>query len=62
MVKIDLGVHIDGNIAVLGHTTIATAVPAAAVSGRKADVVCAAHFAAEVIWFFFLVGFVLISD
>jgi curved DNA binding protein len=47
VVKIDLGVHIDGNIAVLGHTTICTAAPAAAVSGRKADVVCAAHFAAE---------------
>uniref|UniRef100_A0A7S4KY95 Peptidase M24 domain-containing protein n=1 Tax=Paramoeba aestuarina TaxID=180227 RepID=A0A7S4KY95_9EUKA len=47
VVKIDLGVHIDGNIAVLGHTTIATAAPAAAVSGRQADVICAAHFAAE---------------
>eukprot|EP00008_Paramoeba_atlantica_P003512 CAMPEP_0201482448 /NCGR_PEP_ID=MMETSP0151_2-20130828/6732_1 /ASSEMBLY_ACC=CAM_ASM_000257 /TAXON_ID=200890 /ORGANISM="Paramoeba atlantica, Strain 621/1 / CCAP 1560/9" /LENGTH=384 /DNA_ID=CAMNT_0047865165 /DNA_START=105 /DNA_END=1259 /DNA_ORIENTATION=- len=47
VVKIDLGVHIDGNIAVVGHTCIATANAGAAVTGKKADVVCAAHFAAE---------------
>jgi len=47
VVKIDLGVQIDGFTAVAGHTTIATADPAVAVSGRRADVVCAAHFAAE---------------
>jgi methionine aminopeptidase len=41
------GVHIDGHIAVVGHTCIATVDPAS-VTGRKADVICAAHFAAEV--------------
>ena len=46
IVKIDLGVHIDGHIAVVGHTCIATVDPAP-VTGRKADVICAAHFAAE---------------
>eukprot|EP00009_Paramoeba_aestuarina_P008652 CAMPEP_0201521050 /NCGR_PEP_ID=MMETSP0161_2-20130828/13946_1 /ASSEMBLY_ACC=CAM_ASM_000251 /TAXON_ID=180227 /ORGANISM="Neoparamoeba aestuarina, Strain SoJaBio B1-5/56/2" /LENGTH=375 /DNA_ID=CAMNT_0047919611 /DNA_START=58 /DNA_END=1185 /DNA_ORIENTATION=+ len=46
VVKIELGVHIDGFIAVVGHTTVATA-DGAAVTGRKADVICAAHFAAE---------------
>jgi len=46
--KIDLGVHIDGFIVVAAHTTIATSSPASEpVKGRKADVICAAHFAAE---------------
>jgi curved DNA binding protein len=47
VVKIDLGVQIDGFTAVVGHTAVATADPAVAVSGRRADAVCAAHFAAE---------------
>jgi len=44
MVKIDLGVHIDGYVALGAHTLV---VGPAAVTGRTADVLCAAHFAAE---------------
>lgn len=48
VVKIDLGVHIDGFVAVVAHTVIAAAAaPTAPTTGRKADVICAAHFAAE---------------
>jgi len=46
LVKVDLGVHIDGYIAVVAHTTFAT-LSTAATTGRKADVVAAAHYAAE---------------
>jgi len=46
VVKINLGVHIDGHIAVVGHTVLALA-STQQVEGRKADVICAAHFAAE---------------
>jgi len=49
VVKVNLGVHIDGHIAVLGHTVIALS-SAQQVEGRKADVICAAHFAAEAVW------------
>ena len=52
VVKIDLGVHIDGCIALVGHTTVASG-DGAQVTGRKADVICAAHFAAEVFFSFF---------
>lgn len=45
MVKIDLGVHIDGFIAVVAHTVIVGA--AGPVSGPAADVVLAAYHAAE---------------
>jgi len=48
LVKIDLGVHIDGYIAVAAHTIIATQEPPPLpLTGRKADAVCAAHFASE---------------
>lgn len=47
LVKVDLGVHIDGYASVAAHTYIAGATSAAAVTGRKADVICAAHYAAE---------------
>lgn len=48
LVKVDLGVHIDGYVAVVAHSLLATSAPATApTSGRKADVICAAHFAAE---------------
>jgi len=44
VVKIDLGVHVDGYIAALAHTVICGAT---AVTGRKADVVQAAYQASE---------------
>ncbi|KAI9209287.1 proliferation associated protein [Polychytrium aggregatum] len=47
VVKIELGVHIDGYIAVLGHTVIVNPQPQTPITGRAADVVCAAHYAAE---------------
>lgn len=46
LVKIDLGVQYDGLISVVAHTMIATS-SSEATTGRKADVICAAHFAAE---------------
>ncbi|KAL1199795.1 ERBB-3 BINDING PROTEIN 1 [Cardamine amara subsp. amara] len=45
MVKIDMGCHIDGFIALVGHTHVLQEGP---VSGRKADVIAAANTAAEV--------------
>jgi len=48
VVKVDLGVHIDGYVSVVAHTFIATASPSTApTTGRKADVIIATHFAAE---------------
>jgi len=47
LVKIDLGVHIDGFISVVAHTLIVTTNPQVATTGRQADVICAAHYAAE---------------
>jgi len=51
VVKVDLGVQIDGFISVCAHTFICQhpnpASPPAPISGRKADVICAAHYAAE---------------
>jgi len=46
LVKIDLGVHVDGYIAVVAHTLLCTAGSDPA-TGRKADVVMAAWTAAE---------------
>ena len=48
VVKIDLGAHIDGFIAVAAHTTVVGASTERKVTGRKADAVVAAHAAAEV--------------
>ncbi len=45
--KIDLGVHIDGYIAISGHTVNVAADTAAKVSGRAADVMLAVHAAKE---------------
>ncbi|GMI79930.1 A. THALIANA ERBB-3 BINDING PROTEIN 1, ERBB-3 BINDING PROTEIN 1 [Hibiscus trionum] len=45
MVKIDMGCHIDGLIAVVAHTHVVKDGP---VSGRQADVIAAANTAAEV--------------
>ena len=44
----DLGVHVDGFIANVAHTVVATNDPQQAITGRKADVICAAHFAGEI--------------
>eukprot|EP01096_Ripella_sp_DP13-Kostka_P017024 TRINITY_DN856_c0_g1_i1.p1 TRINITY_DN856_c0_g1~~TRINITY_DN856_c0_g1_i1.p1 ORF type:complete len:390 (+),score=228.09 TRINITY_DN856_c0_g1_i1:73-1242(+) len=47
LVKIELGVHIDGYASNIGFSTVATATPDQPITGRKADVICAAHFAGE---------------
>ena len=44
MVKIDMGVHVDGYVAVVAHTVLVSSEPA---TGRKADVIMAAWTAAE---------------
>jgi methionine aminopeptidase len=43
----DLGAHIDGFIAVVAHTVVVGASGDGKVDGRKADVILAAHYAAE---------------
>lgn len=47
VVKIDLGAHVDGFIAVAAHTVVVGASPENKVKGKKADVILAAHYAAE---------------
>jgi len=47
LVKVDLGAHIDGFIAVSAHTFVLGASAEAPVTGRKADVIMAAHLASE---------------
>jgi len=47
LIKIDLGVQIDGFISVVAHTIVVTSHPEQPITGRKADVICAAHYAAE---------------
>jgi curved DNA binding protein len=47
LVKLDLGAHIDGFIAVVAHTVVVGASKDNKMTGRKADVVLAAHWAAE---------------
>ncbi|TGZ57886.1 Uncharacterized protein DBV15_07289 [Temnothorax longispinosus] len=47
MVKVDLGAHVDGFIAVVAHTIVIGSSPEKKVSGRKADVVLAAHYASQ---------------
>lgn len=44
----DLGAHIDGFIAVAAHTVVVGASKDNKVTGRKADVLLAAHYAAEI--------------
>lgn len=48
VVKIDLGVHIDGFIAPVATTVVVGATKEAPVTGPKADVIAAAHYALEV--------------
>jgi len=47
VVKVDLGVQIDGFISMAAHTVVASSTANAPVTGRKADVILAAHYAAE---------------
>lgn len=47
LVKIDLGVHVDGFISNVAHSFVVGATKDAPVTGRKADVVKAAHLCAE---------------
>lgn len=47
LVTLDLGCHIDGFIAVAAHTLVIGATKDNKVTGRKADVILAAYYAAE---------------
>jgi len=47
VVKIDLGAHIDGFIAVAAHTIVVGASPDKKVTGRQADVTLAAYWAVQ---------------
>ncbi|KAF5286835.1 hypothetical protein FQA39_LY00368 [Lamprigera yunnana] len=45
--KVDLGAHLDGYIAVVAHTIVIGASSDNKVTGRKADVILAAHYASQ---------------
>ncbi|KAI2649722.1 Proliferation-associated protein 2G4 [Labeo rohita] len=47
LVKVDLGVHVDGFISNVAHSFVVGATKDAPVTGRKADVIKAAHLCAE---------------
>jgi len=47
VVKVDLGVQIDGYVAMAAHTVVASATPTMPTTDRKADLIAACHFAAE---------------
>jgi len=47
LVKVDLGVHVDGFIANVAHSFVVGASKENPVTGRKADVITAAHLCAE---------------
>lgn len=47
LVKVDLGAHVDGFIAVVAHTIVIGASSENKVSGRKADCILAAHYASQ---------------
>jgi curved DNA binding protein len=47
LVKVDLGAHIDGFAAVVAHCFVVGASKDNKITGRKADVIIAAHTAAE---------------
>ncbi|KAJ3175643.1 Proliferation-associated protein 2G4 [Irineochytrium annulatum] len=47
VVKVELGVHIDGYISTLAHTTVLNPAPSVPITGPAADVIAAAHYAAE---------------
>jgi len=47
MVKIDMGAHIDGFIAVVAHTLVVGSTASSPVTGSKADALLAAHLCSE---------------
>jgi curved DNA binding protein len=47
VIKIDLGCHIDGYVAVVAHTLVVGATREKKVTGRRADCILAAYYAAE---------------
>lgn len=47
VVKVDLGAHIDGFIAVAAHTVVAKASASEKVTGRAADVILATYWASQ---------------
>lgn len=47
LAKVDLGAHVDGFIAVVAHSIIVGATPNEKITGRKADVILAAHLASQ---------------
>lgn len=47
LVKVDLGAHVDGFIAVVAHTKVIGATLEKKVTGRLADAILASHFASE---------------
>ncbi|KAJ3083272.1 Proliferation-associated protein 2G4 [Rhizoclosmatium hyalinum] len=47
VVKVELGAQIDGYVSTLAHTIVLSPNPSEPVTGRKADVICAAYQAAE---------------
>merc|ERR1711972_1122042 len=47
MVKIDMGAHIDGFIAVVAHTIVIGSSASNPVTGKKADALLAAHLCSE---------------
>lgn len=49
VVKIDLGVHVDGFIAVAAHTHVVGNSQGKPATGKAADAICAAHIAGEAI-------------
>ncbi|KAI9303288.1 peptidase M24, structural domain-containing protein [Cunninghamella echinulata] len=49
VVKIELGVHIDGYIATAAHTTIISLDQSQPITGPSADVLCATHYASEAV-------------
>nr|CAX74794.1 Proliferation-associated protein 2G4 [Schistosoma japonicum] len=49
LVKINVGAHVDGYAAIVGHTFVVGATQDNKITGRKADVILAAHTAAEAI-------------
>ncbi|CAH8613715.1 unnamed protein product [Schistosoma rodhaini] len=49
LVKIDVGAHIDGYATIVGHTFVVGASQDNKITGRKADVILAAHAAAEAV-------------
>ncbi|KAI9105398.1 peptidase M24, structural domain-containing protein [Phlyctochytrium arcticum] len=49
LIKINLAVHVDGYISTIAHTTIINANPQQPITGRPADTVCAAYYAAQLI-------------